>query len=137
MIRRYSELITLPSFKERFEYLKLDGVVGKATFAAERYLNQAFYHSEEWRTIRNDIIVRDEGRDLGLEGFEIYGNVYIHHINPITIDDVRLMNDCVLDPENLICTSYDTHAAIHYGDFSKVKALPEERKPNDMIPWRM
>ena len=136
MNRRYSELITLPTFKDRFEYLRLNGVVGKTTFAAERYLNQAFYHSDEWQSVRNKIIVRDEGRDLGLEGFEIYGRVYVHHMNPITIEDVRLMNDCVLDLENLICVSYNTHAAIHYGDFSKIVALTEERTPNDTIPWR-
>lgn len=136
MNRRYSELITLPTFKDRFEYLRLNGVVGRTTFASERYLNQAFYHSDEWQSVRNRIIVRDEGRDLGLEGFEIYGRVYVHHMNPITIEDVRLMNNCVLDPENLICVSYDTHAAIHYGDLSKIVALPEERTPNDTIPWR-
>lgn len=136
MIKTYSELITFPTFKERFEYLRCDGTVGELTFASERYLNQSFYNSYEWRKKRREIILRDSGRDLGLEGFDIYGSPLIHHINPITIEDIRLMSDSVLDPENLICVSFNTHQAIHYGDISKLVALPDERKPNDTIPWR-
>lgn len=138
MIKCYSELITLPTFAERFEYLKLDGKVGSPTFAAERYLNQAFYNSWQWRhDIRPKIIVRDGGRDMGLEGFNIFGQVLIHHINPITIEDIENMSNAVYDPENLICVAYDTHQAIHYGDGSKLLAVPQERKPFDTCPWRI
>ena len=137
MSKCYSELITLPTFEERFEYLKLNGEVGKPTFAAERYLNQAFYNSYEWRhKIRPRIITRDSGRDMALLGYDIYGQVLIHHINPITIEDIERMLSKVTDPENLVCVSYDTHQAIHYGSLERLPALPTERTPNDTIPWR-
>lgn len=137
MIKSYSELITLPTFKERFEYLKIGQGIGELTFGAERYLNQAFYNSWEWKhNIRPKIIVRDSGRDMALLGYDIFGDVYIHHINPITIEDIESASTLVVDPENLICVSFLTHQAIHYGSFDSIPALPNERKPNDTIPWR-
>lgn len=137
MIKSYSELISLPTFKERFEYLKIGQGIGELTFGAERYLNQAFYNSWEWKhDIRPKIIVRDGGRDMALLGYDIYGDVYIHHINPITIEDIESASPIVTDPDNLICVSFLTHQAIHYGSFDSIPALPTERKPNDTIPWR-
>lgn len=141
-MRTYSELITLPTFEERFNYLKLDGVVGESTFGFERYLNQVFYKSREWRRIRDDIIVRDNGCDLGVEGYEIFVNkrnrIYIHHINPIVAKDILELTDYLLDPEYLICTTYDTHNAIHYGDPSQIPYKKFiERTPNDTCPWRI
>lgn len=136
MTKCYSELIKLPTFEERFNYLKCNGKVGEPTFAAERYLNQSFYNSEDWKPIRRKIIVRDSGRDMALEGFDIFGTVIVHHINPITIEDLEEMRPCVTNPENLVCVSVLTHNAIHYSDMSLLPALPNERKPNDTIPWR-
>ena len=137
MIRRtYSELILLPTFEERFEYLKLSGKVGEETFGFNRYLNQTFYKSKEWRRVRDYVIVRDNGCDLGIVGREIQGMVFIHHINPITIDDVKNNIEVCLDPEFLICTTDNTHKAIHYGDSGLLVLAPTERKPNDTIPWR-
>lgn len=137
MIRTYSELITLPTFKERFEYLKIGGVVGKETFGFERYLNQTFYRSTFWRKeIRNKIILRDNGCDLGLKGYEIPGIIIIHHLNPITVDDLRRMSPLVIDPEYLICVSKNTHDAVHYGDEQSLLNIFEERRPNDTCPWK-
>ena len=138
MIRTYSELIKLPTFEERFEYLKLDGVVGKETFGYDRYLNQDFYKSLQWRRIRNKIIVRDNGCDLGVEGFEIPSGVriYIHHLNPVNEKDILDFTEFLTDPEYLICCSYNTHNAIHYGDKSLLVTAPVERRPNDTCPWR-
>lgn len=147
--RSYSKLITLQTFEERFEYLKLSGAVGAKTFGVERYLNQNFYRSVEWKSFRNEIIIRDNGCDLGVLDREIikptlisesdkrkYG-IYIHHINPITIDDIINHSDCVFDPDNVICCSFKTHQAIHYGDMSQLTpSKPTERKPFDTCPWR-
>lgn len=136
IIRTYSELITIPTFLARYEYLKLDGQVGKETFGFDRYLNQQFYHSDEWRSIRDFIITRDLGCDLGLEGYEIHGRIYIHHMNPITVKDIRDYTDYLIDPEYLICTTHNTHNAIHYGDSSLLIAEPVERMPFDTCPWK-
>ena len=135
-IRTYSELIQLPTFEERFDYLRLDGVVGKDTFGFDRYLNQQFYRSSEWKRIRNQVIVRDNGCDLGIDEYEIHGRILIHHMNPISIEDLRYMSDLLMDPEYLICASHRTHNAIHYGDESLIVTTPIERSQNDTCPWR-
>ena len=135
-IKTYSELITIPTFEERFEYLKLDGQVGVETFGFNRYLNQAFYKSDEWLSIRDYVITRDNGCDLGMEGYEIYGRILIHHINPITKDDIVQRSRILLDPENLITTVKRTHDAIHYGDSNLLMRAPIERRKNDTCPWR-
>lgn len=135
-IKTYSELITIPTFEERFEYLKLDGQVGVETFGFNRYLNQAFYKSDEWLSIRDYVITRDNGCDLGMEGYEIYGRILIHHINPITKDDIIQRSRILLDPENLITTVKRTHDAIHYGDSNLLMKAPIERRKNDTCPWR-
>lgn len=137
MNKCYSELKTLKTFEERYEYLRISGVVGDETFGYERYLNQQFYKSKEWRSIRNNIIIRDNGCDLGIDGYEICDKIIIHHINPICIDDVLdFKKDILLDPENLICTSDDTHKAIHYGNDYLLKKMPIIRTPNDTCPWK-
>lgn len=136
MIRTYSELITLPTFLDRFEYLRLNGKVGEETFGYYRYLNQVFYRSAEWKKIRNLVIVRDNGCDLGLSGYDIHGKVYIHHMNPITIDDIRNRSEFLLNPDYLICVSHMTHEAITYGDKSLLLLEPIERTKNDTCPWR-
>ena len=135
-IKTYSELITIPTFEERFEYLKLDGQVGVETFGFNRYLNQVFYKSDEWLSIRDYVITRDNGCDLGMEGYEIYGRILIHHINPITKDDIIQRSRNLLDPENLITTVKRTHDAIHYGDSNLLIKAPIERRKNDTCPWR-
>ena len=135
-IKTYSELITIPTFEERFEYLKLDGQIGVETFGFNRYLNQAFYKSDEWLSIRDYVITRDNGCDLGMEGYEIYGRILIHHINPITKDDIIQRSRILLDPENLITTVKRTHDAIHYGDSNLLMRAPIERRKNDTCPWR-
>ena len=135
-LRCYSDLILLPTFAERFEYLKLDGVIGQDTFGFDRYLNQKFYHSQEWKRIRDRVIIRDNGCDLGIDGYFINGHVYVHHMNPITVGDLTSMSSVVLNPEFLICVSADTHTAIHYGDASKLQRDPIERRPNDTCPWK-
>ena len=135
-IRTYSELITIPTFEERFEYLKLNGTVGLETFGHDRYLNQILYNSPEWRRFRPKIIVRDNGCDLACEGYEIFGKILIHHINPITINDILNESSIVFDPENLITTTFRTHNAIHYGDESCIISEPIERRPNDTCPWK-
>ena len=134
--KTYSELITLPTFEERFEYLQLKGIVGQETFGFDRYLNQILYNSKEWKHLRNEIIIRDNGCDLALEGFEIHGRILIHHINPIAIDDVIKRREMVFDPENLICVTHNTHNAIHYGDKSLLITGPIERRANDTCPWK-
>ena len=134
--RSYSELITIPTFKERFQYLKLDGVIGRATFGFDRYLNQNLYHSQEWKRFRRDIIVRDKGLDLACEGFEICGKVLIHHINPIAIEDIVNNNPDIFDYENVVAVSHNTHNAIHYGDEELLVAEPIERSPFDTCPWK-
>lgn len=135
-IKTYSELITLPTFEERFRYLKLDGVVGEETFGFDRYLNQTFYQSPEWRSLRNYIIIRDNGCDLGITDRELNSRIIIHHMNPITKEDILAMNEFVMNPEYLICVSKTTHDAIHYGDESLLFTAPIERRKNDTCPWR-
>lgn len=135
-IRTYTELCKLSHFRDRFEYLKLDGNVGKETFGFDRYFNQVFYHSAEWKRIRNHVIARDNGCDLGVEGFEIYGKVYIHHMNPILLKDIQDRSDILLDPEYLITTTFETHNAIHYGDADQLAIAPVVRSPNDTTPWK-
>lgn len=136
MIRTYTELSQLTSFKERYEYLKLKGNVGEDTFGFDRYLNQIFYRSSEWKRIRNAVIVRDNGCDLGVDGFDIHGSILIHHINPISKDDILSRNETLFNPEYLITTTLQTHNAIHYGDENQLPLLLEDRSPNDTCPWR-
>lgn len=136
MIRTYSELSELSTFQERFRYLQLGGFVGEETFGFDRYINQKFYMSKEWKSIRDAIIVRDCGCDLGVEGYEIHGRLYIHHMNPIAVNDIVDQTEFLLNPEYLICTSFNTHNAIHYGDESLLITEPVERKPNDTCPWK-
>lgn len=136
MIRTYSELIALPTYEQRFNYLKLDGKVGKATFDKDRWVNQNFYHSSEWRSLRDRIIVRDFGRDMAMEGYEIFGrSPLIHHMNPIDLDDVLEHSDLLINPEYLITVAYNTHQAIHYGDYSLIDYDPVIRRPNDTKLW--
>lgn len=135
-IRTYSELITIPTFEERYKYLKIGGKVGEETFGFERYLNQEFYKSHEWQSIRRQVIVRDLGCDLGIEDREIHGKIIVHHMNPITIDDIIEASDFLLNPEYLICTLKSTHDAIHYGDESLLIKAPVERTKNDTCPWK-
>lgn len=135
-IKTYSELITLPTFEERFNYLKLEGIVGESTFGFDRYLNQNLYKSQEWKSVRNKVIIRDNGCDLACEGYEIYGKVLIHHINPITVEDIINRNPIIFDLENLITTVHNTHNAIHYGDENLLIKGPIERTKNDTIPWK-
>lgn len=126
----------LETFEERYQYLCLDGVVGEDTFGFDRYLNQTFYRSQRWKRVRDQVIVRDNGCDLGIEGHEIYGKVLIHHMNPITIRDIENESDFLLNPEYLICVTHNTHNAIHYGDEGLLMKGPIERTKNDMCPWR-
>ena len=135
-IRTYSELMRLPTFEERFRYLKLDGLVGKDTFGFDRYLNQEFYRSKEWKEIRDFVIVRDNGCDLGMDGYEIVGRIYIHHMNPITVNDIVHSSDFLLNPDYLICVSHNTHNAVHYGNEDLLVAAPVERRKNDTCPWK-
>ena len=138
MIRTYSELMELPTYEERLQYLMLNGRVGEDTFGSRRYLNQVFYRSYEWQKFRKEIILRDKGCDLGLEGYEILGKIYIHHINPIYIKDIEEKDlDILLNPENAISVSFDTHQRIHYENMSDVNNLPIERSPNDTCPWKL
>lgn len=133
--RRYSELRRLKTFKERYDYLRIGSAVGAETFGFDRYLNQAFYRSKEWKKIRNEVIIRDNGCDLGIEGFEIHDRIYIHHMNPITEDDILDRSEGILDPEFLICVSFNTHQAIHFGDFDLIPKPPVERFPGDTKLW--
>lgn len=135
-IRCYSELIEIPTFEERFRYLQLNGSVGKDTFGFDRYLNQAFYQSKEWKRVRDFVILRDNGCDLGVDGYTIYSKVLIHHMNPITAKDIATMSNYLMNPEYLICVSHTTHNAIHYGDESLIPKGPIVRTPNDTCPWR-
>lgn len=138
-MRTYTELCRLRTYEERFNYLRLYGNVGNETFGAERYLNQKFYHSMEWRQLRNKIILRDNGCDLGLPGYEIYGHIVIHHLEPILCGELKSSDDyCrALDAENLICVSQETHRAIHYGGDEFVSSRhAAERRPNDTCPWK-
>lgn len=136
LTKSYSELSRLSTFEERYQYLKLHGVVGEDTFGYNRVFNQYFYHSPEWRRTRREVILRDNGCDLGLSGYDINGRIYVHHINPVTLEDVETLSDRLFDPENLICVSFDTHNAIHYGDERGLPKSPIERVPGDTCPWR-
>jgi hypothetical protein len=135
--RCYRELQKLKTFEERFQYLKLSGIVGESTFGFDRYLNQMLYNSKRWKKTRDKIIIRDNACDLGVEDYEMHSKIFIHHMNPISLDDFEIDNDLFYDPEFLICTSFDTHNAIHYGDESLLPKLPVERRPNDTCPWRV
>lgn len=138
IIRTYSELIRLKTFEERFEYLKLSAIIGDSTFGYERYLNQIFYRSPEWKNVRREVIVRDNGCDLAVQGRDILERIEVHHINPISLDDIEEGSDLLLDMDNLICVSPNTHKAIHYGDSSMLTRIePIIRKPNDTCPWKI
>lgn len=136
MSKCYSELIALPTFIERYRYLKLNGIVGEDTFGFKRWLNQVLYTSSDWKSFRREIARRDNGCDLAVRGFEVYGPVIIHHIVPITYEDVLNRSKCLFDPENVILTQLGTHNAIHYGDESLLSIAPVERTPNDTCPWK-
>ena len=135
-IRTYSQLKQLKTFEERYDYLKLGGVVGEDTFGFDRYLNQNFYRSREWKRVRDEVIMRDNGCDLGVDGHEIRGKILIHHMNPITSEDIHRVSDYLLNPEYLICVTHRTHNAIHYGDERLFVTAPIERTQNDTCPWR-
>lgn len=135
-IKTYSELITLPTFEERYRYLYIGGAVGKDTFGYDRYLNQILYSSPEWRSFRRDIIVRDNGCDLAMPGYDVNYRVLVHHINPITVEDVLNRSPNIFDPENVITTWHNTHLAIHYGDEGLLIRAPTERTKNDTCPWK-
>ena len=135
MIRSYSELLTLSTFEQRLEYLKLRGSIGIATFDNERWLNQEFYNSWKWRSIRKEIIIRDNACDLAIPGRDIFDAIRIHHMNPITIEDLESLNPIVYDPEYLICTSLLTHNAIHFDRSSQNRDLPIERRKGDTKLW--
>lgn len=136
VIRTYSELSRLPTFEERYQYLRLAGAVGQSTFGFDRYLNQIFYRSQRWKKMRDYVIIRDNGCDLGVAGYEIYGRIIIHHMNPITIEDIERESAYLLDPEFLICTVHNTHNAIHYGDERLLMTAPIERTMYDTCPWK-
>lgn len=136
-MRTYSELCELKTFKERYEYLRIGGKVGDETFGFERYLNQIFYKSPEWQAVRREVILRDNGCDLGIDGYDIRGCIVIHHMNPIRSADITKRSDILLNPEYLITTVQSTHNAIHYGDSSLLYVGMTDRQPNDTCPWRM
>ena len=129
-------MIKFNNFLDRFEYLSLGGKVGEETFGHNRWLNQHFYKSKEWRDFRREIILRDRGCDLATDEFDIYGKIIVHHLNPIKKDDIVNHSYKLIDPENAVCVSHNTHEAIHYGDRNLLAIEPAIRKPNDMIPWR-
>lgn len=135
-IRTYSELIQIPSFEERFRYLQLNGIIGEETFGFERVLNQSFYRSQKWKSIRDYVIVRDNGCDLAMDGHEIRSKILIHHMNPLRKEDILGESDYLTNPEYLICTLLSTHNAIHYGDESQLINKPIERTKYDTCPWR-
>lgn len=134
-IKTYRALRRLRTFEDRFNYLKLNGSVGATTFGYERYINQILYHSGDWKRTRDNIIIRDDGCDLGMKDRDIYNGIIIHHLNPITLDDIEKGRDCVYDPENLICTTHNTHMAIHYGDENNLTKLPKIRLKGDTSLW--
>jgi len=135
-LRTYSELIKLPTFETRFNYLSLNGVVGNETFGFDRWMNQRFYNSKEWQSIRDFVIIRDGGCDLGMEGYDIMDRILIHHMNPVQSLDFINVTDMLTNPEYLICVSHNTHNAIHFGDASLLATDPIERKPGDTCPWK-
>lgn len=134
-MRTYSELITLPTFRERFDYLKLDGTVGKETFGFDRYLNQNFYQSYEWKRVRRDVILRDQGCDLGVLGMDILDRAIVHHMNPISVDDILEVTDYLLNPKFLITVSHATHNALHYFEDDRMFRDPAVRTPGDTCLW--
>lgn len=136
MIKSYDALILLDTIEDRYNYLRIGGGVGRDTFGFDRYLNQGFYQSVEWKRVRNEVISRDNGCDLGLEGYEINGRILIHHMNPIRKDQIKFFDPDILDPDFLISCSHKTHNAIHYGDENLLPRRIVERRPNDTIPWR-
>ena len=136
MNKRYSEMVQLETFEERFDYLKLNGAVGKETFGFDRVFNQVFYKSREWQQIRDKVIIRDDACDLGIPGRPIAGRIYVHHMNPIGVDDIKLTTEYLLNPDYLICTSFNTHQAIHYGDKDLLILEPKERTRFDTCPWK-
>lgn len=135
-IRTYAELSTLLTFEERYQYLRLNGSVGETTFGFDRYINQKFYRSSEWKQIRNHVILRDNGCDLGVEGYEIHEKILIHHMNPIALSDIQNASDYLLNPDYLISVTLATHNAIHYGDETLLIRAPTVRRPNDTCPWK-
>lgn len=136
IIRSYSELRSLKTFEERFKYLKLNGKIGQDTFGFDRVFNQLFYKSKEWKAVRDKVIIRDNGCDLGIEGREIYGRILIHHMNPISLEDIQKNTEFLMNPEYLITTNHSTHNAIHYGDENLIIKAPIERKRFDTCPWK-
>lgn len=134
--KTYSELVSMDNYLDRYEYLRIGGVVGESTFGSNRYLNQILYRSYDWKKFRREMIIRDNGCDLAHPDYEIGGIIILHHINPITIDDVKNRRRCVFDPENVVCVSHRTHEAIHYGDDTLLMKGPVVRRPGDTIPWR-
>lgn len=136
MVRTYFKLCKLRTFEERFRYLQLDGIVGKDTFGFDRFMNQQFYKSKEWKYIRDAVIIRDNGCDLGVDGYDICGKILIHHMNPISQDDIRLQTEFLLNPEYLICVTHSTHNAIHYGNEKLLSCTLTERGKNDTCPWK-
>ena len=134
--KTYSELIAIDDFLDRYEYLRIGGTVGESTFGSNRYLNQILYRSYDWKKFRREMIIRDNGCDLAHPDYEIGGIIILHHINTITIDDVKNRRRCVFDPENVVCVSHRTHEAIHYGDDTLLMKDPVVRRPGDTIPWR-
>lgn len=136
-IKNYKELSRLTTFAERFNYMKLHGAVGKETFGFDRIFNQMFYsRSAEWRRVRDQVIIRDNGCDLGMEGHDIYGKIIVHHMNPISLNDIQDVTDFLLNPDYLICVSHETHNAIHYGNESLLSKTPVDRTRNDTCPWK-
>ncbi len=136
-IKNYEGLLKFNTLKDRFEYLKLPGEIGRRTFGSERYLNQLFYNSPEWKEFRKHILIRDDGNNMGLVGYPIKGSILLHHINPISIDDIKQKNlDVLLNPDNVICVSFKAHQAIHYGNFDLIDTSLIVRKVNDTCPWK-
>lgn len=136
MIKSYSGVVKLNTYRDRYEYLKIGGNVGEETFGGSRWLNQVLYSSSEWKRFRREIILRDNGCDLACPDRPISTRIYIHHINPITLEDIQNRNGCVFDPENVICCSHEMHQAIHYGNESLLSIDVPQRRPNDTCPWR-
>ena len=134
-IKTYSEMVGFPTFEERYRYLRLRGSVGNTTFGFDRYFNQRFYTSRQWKNVRSSVIIRDNGCDLGIEGREIFDKILIHHMNPMTMADIEQGTSIILDPEFLICTTHNTHNAIHYGDAEALIRMQEERRPGDTKLW--
>lgn len=135
MIKSYRQLIRIPSFEDRYEYLRIGGIPGRETFGFDRYLNQLIYHSGRWKNLRRDLIVRDNGCDLAYPGRDIFTGLILHHINSITIDDVEQDRDCIWDPDNLVCVMDSTHKAIHFGDAANLRILPPARREGDTDLW--